>query len=115
MVDLVPELQRFVPPARIVDKSTYSPWHRSRLHESLRRRGVEVIIVSGGETDVCVLAAILGAIDHGYHIVLAEDCLCSSSDEAYDATVTLYVQRYGSQITVSSAGEIVQRWKPQTL
>ncbi|TDR93341.1 cysteine hydrolase family protein [Enterovirga rhinocerotis] len=115
LVDLVPELRRFVPPARVVDKSVYSPWHRSRLDESLRRRGVEVVIVSGGETDVCVLATVLGAIDHGYHVVLAADCLCSSSDEAYDATVTLYLERYSSQVSVSSAEDIVGRWTPEPL
>ena len=98
MVELVPELVRFVPPARVIDKVVYSPWHRTSLAESLARRGVASLIVSGGETDVCVLGTVLGAIDHGFHVVLAEDCLCSSSDEAHDASVTLYRERYGSHV-----------------
>jgi nicotinamidase-related amidase len=39
MVDLVPELAMFAPPAAIVDKRTYSPWQEPRLHAWLRQRG----------------------------------------------------------------------------
>lgn len=115
MVELVPELSRFVPPARVVDKTVYSPWHQTVLHESLARRDVGTIIVSGGETDVCVLGTVLGAIDHGFHVVLAEDCLCSSSDEAHDASVTLYRERYGSHVSVMPVAEIIERGRPDAL
>ncbi|TDR85320.1 cysteine hydrolase [Enterovirga rhinocerotis] len=115
MVELVPELSRFVPPARVFDKAVYSPWHRTALHESLARRQVGTIIVSGGETDVCVLAAVLGAIDHGFHVVLAEDCVCSSSDDTHDASVTLYRERYRSHVSVMSVAEIIERWRPDPL
>lgn len=115
LVELVPELARFVPPARVIDKVVYSPWHQSVLHESLARRDVGTIIVSGGETDVCVLCTVLGAIDHGFHVVLAEDCLCSSSDEAHDASVTLYRERYGSHVSVMPVSAIIERWQPVPL
>jgi nicotinamidase-related amidase len=115
MVELVPELARFVPPARVVDKAVYSPWHASLLHRSLRRRGVETIIISGGETDVCVLGTVLGAIDHGFHVVLARDCLYSSSDEAHDATVLLCRERYSSHLSALAADEIASAWRPERL
>jgi nicotinamidase-related amidase len=38
------------------------------------------MVITGTETDVCVLATVLGAIDFGYWVVLAIDALCSSSD-----------------------------------
>jgi isochorismatase family protein len=41
MVDLVPELARFVPPARTFDKYVYSPWTGSGLHAQLREADVE--------------------------------------------------------------------------
>jgi hypothetical protein len=59
---------------------------------------VEALIVSGGETDVCVLSAILGAVDYGYRVVLARDALCSSSDETHDAVVALFETRYREQV-----------------
>jgi nicotinamidase-related amidase len=33
----------------------------------------DAIVITGAETDVCVLAAVLGAVDFGYRVVVAED------------------------------------------
>ena len=110
MIDLVPELARFVPPATTVDKQVYSPWFEPALTDELARRGTETLIVTGGETDVCVLAAVLGAVDRGYRVVVGKDCLCSSSDTAHDASVTLYQRRYGQQVEVATASTILANW-----
>jgi nicotinamidase-related amidase len=65
LIGLVPELVVFVPPARVFDKHVYSPWTGSNLHQQLRGAGIDTIIITGGETDVCVLSTTLGAIDWG--------------------------------------------------
>jgi hypothetical protein len=54
------------------------------------QRHVNTLIVSGGETDVCVLSTVLSAIDLGLRIVLVEGALCSSFDESHDAILGLY-------------------------
>ena len=51
------------------------------------------MIVTGSETDVCVLATVLGAVDLGYRVIVVRDAVCSSSDEGHDALMTLYHQR----------------------
>jgi nicotinamidase-related amidase len=60
MIDVLPELARFAPPARFFDKHVYSPWTGSDLHQQLRGAGIGTIIITGGETDVCVLATMMG-------------------------------------------------------
>src|SRR3546814_17853162 len=95
MVDLVPELAGFVPPAAIVDKRVYSPWTETDIGERLRARGVDTLVVTGGETEVCVLATVLGAVDRGSRVVVVTDALCSSTDETHDALMTVYRNRYG--------------------
>jgi nicotinamidase-related amidase len=85
MIELVPDLAKFVPPARTYDKHVYSPWTGSNLHQQLRSAGSDTVIITGGETDVCVLATMLGAIDWGFRIILVTDALCSSVDETHDA------------------------------
>jgi nicotinamidase-related amidase len=72
---------RVRPPAKIVDKFVFSPWTGTTLHTELRSAGVDTIVISGGETDVCVLSTMLGAIDWGFRVILATDALCSSADE----------------------------------
>jgi nicotinamidase-related amidase len=54
-----------VPPARTLDKHVYSPWTGSDLHLQLPNVGIDTVIITGGETDVCVLSTMLGAIDWG--------------------------------------------------
>jgi nicotinamidase-related amidase len=111
LVDLVPELRRFVPPAPVFDKRVYSPWASTPLHDMLQRAGKNTVIVSGGETEVCVLATVLGAIDLGYRVVLATDALCSSADETHDAMLEIYHNRFGMQVETAECEEILDGWK----
>ena len=41
MVELVPDLAAFVPPARVFDKHVYSPWTGSDLHQQLRSADID--------------------------------------------------------------------------
>ena len=97
LIDLVPDLARFVPPAQLVDKHVMSPWH-SDLHARLQSAGIETLIVSGSETEVCVLATVMGGIDLGYRIVLVTDAICSGADETHDAMQRIYQSRFGMQV-----------------
>jgi nicotinamidase-related amidase len=51
----------------------------------LRGLKADTLIVSGGETDICLLATVRGAVDRGYRVALATDALCSSSNETHEA------------------------------
>jgi nicotinamidase-related amidase len=56
MLDLMPALQRYVPPAKILDKQVYSAFANGILHRELQRAGISTLIMTGTETDVCVLS-----------------------------------------------------------
>ncbi|UVK57371.1 cysteine hydrolase (plasmid) [Mesorhizobium sp. AR02] len=110
MVDLVPELARFAPPGEIVDKQIYSPWLGSGLHGYLRKRGCDTVVITGGETDMCVLATVLGAADYGYRTIVVTDALCSASDEAHDAMLALFTKRYRQQIEAVDTDGLLAVW-----
>lgn len=112
MVEIVPTLSRFVPPAKVVDKRVYSPWTEGELDRFLRGSSVDALVVTGGETDVCVLATVLGAVDRGYRVVLATDAICSSADETHDALMRLYRSRFSEQIELATVEEILDGWRP---
>lgn len=42
-------------------------------------------MTSGGESDVCVLATVLGGIDLGYRVVFLKDAIYNGRDETHDA------------------------------
>ncbi|GBQ80823.1 amidase [Gluconacetobacter johannae DSM 13595] len=111
MIELMPELARFVPPADVFDKHVYSPWMDGALHARLRTRGTDTLIITGGETDVCVLATVLGAIDRGYRTIVVTDALCSSSDAAHKASMHVYHTRYGQQIETAPADLVLAAWR----
>ena len=81
-IELVPELRKYAPPASVIDRSVYSAFGGGRLLDFLIGHHVDTLVVSGGETDVCVLSTVLSAIDLGYRIILVQDALCSSSTKA---------------------------------
>ena len=111
MIEIVPSLARFIPPARTFDKHVYSPWIGTDLHEQLRGRGVDTVIITGGETDVCVLATMLGAIDWGFRVILVTDALCSSADETHDAMMDIYRSRFSEQIETVPTELLLDSWR----
>ncbi|MDB5359513.1 MAG: cysteine hydrolase [Rhodospirillales bacterium] len=111
MIELVPELGTLVPPASIIDKHVYSPWMDCALNDLLLKRGIDTLVVTGGETDVCVFATVLGAIDRGYRIVIVTDAVCSSSDASHDASMDVYRSRYGQQVEIATAEQVLDTWQ----
>lgn len=111
MIDVVPDLARFIPPARTFDKHVYSPWTGTNLHDELRGANVDTVIITGGETDVCVLATMLGAIDWGFRTILVTDALCSSADETHDAMMNIYMNRFGEQVECVTTETLLVGWQ----
>ena len=111
MVGLVPELAAYVPPARVFDKHVYSPWTGTDLHRQLRGAGIDTVIITGGETDVCVLSTMLGAIDWGFRVILVQDALCSSADETHDAMMSVYMSRFAEQVETVATETFLEHWQ----
>jgi nicotinamidase-related amidase len=99
-----------VPPATVIDKKVYSAFAGTRLPAHLRQRGADALVISGSETDVCVLATVLGAVDHGYRVILLRDAVCSSSDAGHDALLEVYHGRYGMQIETAETETVLSAW-----
>jgi len=110
MLELVPPLAALAPPARIINKRSYSPWLTPLLETMLREDRTEAVVVTGAETDLCVLATVLGAVDRGYRVVLATDAVCSASDESHDALLDLYARRFSQQVETAPTATILAHW-----
>lgn len=110
LLELIEPLRALTPPAEVLDKPCFSPFWRTDLDRRLRARGADVLVVTGAETDVCVLAAVLAAVDHGYFVILPKDALCSSADETHDALMELYAGRFGQQIFLTDAETLLGAW-----
>jgi len=110
-LELVPELARYVPPLRIVDKPAYSAFSTPALASLLIELGIGTVVISGAETDVCVLSTVLSAVDLGFRVVIVEDALCSSSDVGHDALMTMYRTRFHGQVDLVTSAELAEFWR----
>jgi nicotinamidase-related amidase len=110
LLELVPALAKLVPPARVIDKTRYSAFSLSTLSTHLQARGADALVITGSETDVCVLATVLGAVDRGFRVVLVTDGVCSGSDEGHDSLLTIYRNRYSAQIETADSESVLAAW-----
>jgi nicotinamidase-related amidase len=110
LLELAEPLARLCPPARTLDKAVYSAFADPRLAPALRRKGISTLIVTGGETDVCVLSTVMAAVDLGFRVVLPVDALCSARDKTHDALMTLYRERFTNQVETTSTERVLRDW-----
>lgn len=110
-LELMPSLQPLALDGHIFDKSTYSAFHDGGLHAHLRDHKITSLVVTGAETDICVLSTVMQAIDYGYRVVLVQDALCSSSDSGHDALMKMYRKRLSLQLELTTTGELLESLK----
>jgi nicotinamidase-related amidase len=110
LLELMPPLSTLCPPATVINKTRYSGFAEPQLLAHLQERQADALIISGSETDVCVLATVLAAVDLGYRVIVARDALCSSSDEGHDMLMRLYQTRFTEQIETADAEMILSQW-----
>jgi nicotinamidase-related amidase len=75
LIKLVPSLAHLVPPARVFDKTTSSPWICRGLYATFDEEGASRLVSNGNEADVWAWAAVLGAIDLGSRVILLTDAI----------------------------------------
>lgn len=110
LFNLLPPLPDLCPPAVILDKPVYSAFAGHKLQDLLQARGIDALVVSGAETDICVLSTVLAAIDLGYRVVIVQDALCSSVDQTHDALMAFYHQRLGQQVEIADVETVLSAW-----
>lgn len=111
LLELMPSLLALCPPATVIDKTRYSAFAEPRFIDHLRQCKADALIVSGSETDVCVLATVLDAVDIGYRVIVVRDAMCSSSDKKHGMLMHLYHTQCTGQIETANAETILSRWK----
>ncbi|TPW25828.1 cysteine hydrolase [Pararhizobium mangrovi] len=107
MLDVVPSLAEYVEPERLIEKPTYSLFKVADARDALVAEGVDTLVFSGVETDVCVLASLMEAIDLGFHTVLVTDALGSSDMPSHAAILKHVVPRMPEQIEMMTSEELL--------
>ena len=103
---LIEPLAKIAQPSQIFDKTTYSIFPAVHLHLTQ----TDTLILSGAETDACVYASLLSAVDLGLRVIIATNAVTSSDQAAHDATLNIIARRLPAQIELATTAEIIAAW-----
>lgn len=109
---LHPDLATYAAAGRVFDKTTHDAFDDDAFARHIETLDPGALVVSGVETDVCVLATALSAVDLGYRTVIAVDAVASSVAESHRACLDHVYPRYDQQIELASVDQILAAWSP---
>jgi len=109
--DLIAPLAKRTSPASLIDKEGFSAFSGPSFQAALRNLGADALVLSGVETDVCVLATALEAADHRLRVVIAADAVASYSLAGHRAALDHIYKRYQPMIEVAAYAEIIAAWQ----
>ena len=104
---LHPTLQKFAKSENTFDKTTYDAFASGSFRSSIEKANPSALIFSGIETDVCVLATVLTAVDLGIRTIIAKDAVTSSDLDSHNACFEFLFPRYSQQIEIATVAEIL--------
>ncbi|MEK9617142.1 MAG: isochorismatase family cysteine hydrolase [Deltaproteobacteria bacterium] len=104
---LHPTLQKFAKSENTFDKTTYDAFASGSFRSSIEKANPSALIFSGIETDVCVLATVLTAVDLGMRTIIAKDAVTSSDLNSHNACFEFIFPRYSQQIEIATVAEIL--------
>lgn len=110
LLDLIPQLKACIPPGEVVDKRTYGGFNTPAFLQVLRRRHASALVLAGVETEVCALSTAFQAMDRGWRVVVVEDGVASSAPDGHAAALGLLRTRFGCQIDIAPAAEVLSAW-----
>jgi nicotinamidase-related amidase len=106
-LDIVHELRPWA--KRVADKRVYSAMANTDLRAAaLAARDV---ILTGVESDVCVLATAIDAVEAGLRVILVADALTSASQACHAKALDVLHDRLDEQIEVATVDQILAAWK----
>src|ERR1700690_4310380 len=111
LFDLVAPLAAKAPKMAQIDKDGFSSYTGAGFAPALDRLGCGMLVLSGVETDVCVFATALEAVDRGLRVVIATDAVTSTSIPAHRAALDHILPRFEHLIDLAPTDAVLAAWK----
>ncbi|MEV5964596.1 isochorismatase family cysteine hydrolase [Kribbella sp. NPDC051952] len=105
----------FIPPvagSEVIVKDRFDSWQSAAFEEFLTAEDIDGLVICGVELVCCVLYAILGASERGYHYVVPPDLVSGQDfgDETDNRAVRDYL-RFNRPDRLVPSAEILARWR----
>jgi nicotinamidase-related amidase len=105
-----------VPGSVVVTKNRFDCWQSHDFTDLLESRDVDGLVITGVELVCCVLYAVLGASERGYHYVVPENLVSGQDpgDETDNRAVRDYLRHNRPQHLLPTASKILEIWRSQS-
>ena len=84
-----------------------SPFAGTDLHSMQQTRGVTTVVVTGVSLNVGIPGTVIEAVNHGYRVVLARDCVVGLPTEYGEAIIANTIKTIA---TLASSADLVAVW-----
>jgi nicotinamidase-related amidase len=111
LLNLVPALEHYAEDSVVIDKYVFNAFENPKLDDEIRHRNTRTLIFSGVETDMCVLATVLAAVDRGYRCIIMVDGVASSDPDGHNAVIEAVFPRFNQHIETATLREILDAWR----
>jgi len=99
-------------PDRVFDKAVHDAFGSPAFAAFVELSAPSALILSGIETEVCVLATALSAVDRGIRVVVVVDAVASSDPAAHAACLQLIYPRFDQQVELADSAAVIAAWRP---
>ena len=111
-MELHDELRPLSRPERVFDKLGHDAFGSEAFAAFVAEAAPSALVLSGIETEVCVLATAMTAVDLGLRVVIATDAVASSDPAAHEACLALIYPRFDQQIELAETDSVIAAWTP---
>ncbi len=95
-----------------IQKTRYSAFFNTSLHEELQSRGIDTLILAGVNTHACVRTSAVDAFMRDYRVFIPEECVASYDLAYHETTLDYLAKRIGMVLDLD---EMIQRIKRDDL
>jgi len=111
LFDLMAPFAAKAPVGAQIDKPGFSSFSTPDFAAALARLKAGPLVLSGVETDACVLATAIDAMDRGHRVIVAVDAVTSTSLEAHRAALDHLYPRMAPMLDLAATSDILAAWK----
>lgn len=105
--DVIPELEP-QPDDYYIPKFRWSAFFQTSFDLSLRARGIDTLLISGGATDVGVVSTVFSGRDMDYHMIIVRDACGSSQVAAHDMLMDFIFPRMARIRTTDQVVKMIE-------
>ena len=94
----------------VTQKESPDSFHETPLQAELEARGIKRLVITGGQTQICVDTTVRRAVAQGYNVLLASDA--HTTDDSETLPAEKIIAFYNETLNGFWAGEHVVRVRP---